>query len=125
MALEEHAPHETPAAPARILFNCSVDGGAALARLQTAAAASSGVGVQATALLTRKRGAKYRRPGQVLFGYLLSSVHVCACGYWRVKLESATKEEITDFLVSRQGSPEVPLIPTPLAARAVLGGRAV
>jgi hypothetical protein len=56
----------------------------------------------------------------VLFGYLMSSVHVCACGYWRVKLESATKEEITDFLVSRQGNPEVPLIPTHLHSQHAL-----
>ncbi len=53
-------------------------------------------------------GAGPARAEQVLFGYLMSSVHVCACGYWRVKLESATKEEIAEFLVSRQGGPEVP-----------------
>jgi hypothetical protein len=43
----------------------------------------------------------------VLFGYLASSVHFCACGYWRAKLESNTKEEIADFLGTRHADPEV------------------
>ena len=36
-----------------------------------------------------------------LFTYLISSVHVCACGYWRVKIESNTPEELQQFLVTR------------------------
>ena len=36
-----------------------------------------------------------------LFGYLISSVHVCACGFWRAKLESNTQEQLEDFLQSR------------------------
>jgi hypothetical protein len=36
-----------------------------------------------------------------LFGYLISSVHVCACGFWRAKLESNTQEQLEDFLQLR------------------------
>jgi hypothetical protein len=42
-----------------------------------------------------------------LFGYLISSVHVCACGYWRAKLESNTPEELEEFLLSRHADPQV------------------
>jgi hypothetical protein len=42
-----------------------------------------------------------------LFGYLISSVHVCACGYWRAKLESNTPEQLEEFMQSRQADPEV------------------
>ena len=61
--------------------------------------------------ISAEPGRQLGRLGQALFGYLISSVHVCACGYWRVKLESATKEEILEFLVSRQGDPEVAIHP--------------
>ena len=44
----------------------------------------------------------------VLFGYLVSSVHFCACGYWRTKLESSTREELADFLGTRRADAEVP-----------------
>jgi hypothetical protein len=42
-----------------------------------------------------------------LFGYLVSSVHVCACGFWRTKLESNTPEQLEEFLISRQADPQV------------------
>ena len=45
----------------------------------------------------------------VLFTYLVSSVHVCACGYWRVKIESSTAEDVQAFLTSRGVDPEVSL----------------
>jgi hypothetical protein len=41
-----------------------------------------------------------------LFGYLISSVHVCACGYWRAKLESNTQDEINAFLHARGADPQ-------------------
>ena len=44
-----------------------------------------------------------------LFTYLISSVHVCACGYWRVKIESSTAEDVQAFLTSRGVDPEVSL----------------
>jgi hypothetical protein len=55
----------------------------------------------------------------VLFGYLVSSVHFCACGYWRVKLEASTKEEVADFLGVRRADSEVPRphAPAPSAGR--------
>ena len=43
----------------------------------------------------------------VLFAYLLYSVHFCSCGYWRVKLETNTDEEIATFLESRKADPQV------------------
>jgi hypothetical protein len=42
-----------------------------------------------------------------LFGYLVSSVHVCACGFWRAKLESNTPEQLEEFLLIRHADPEV------------------
>ena len=41
-----------------------------------------------------------------LFGYLISSVHVCACGFWRAKLESNTQEQLEDFLLAREADPQ-------------------
>ena len=41
-----------------------------------------------------------------LFTYLISSVHVCACGYWRVKIESNTAEDLRTYLASRSVDPE-------------------
>jgi hypothetical protein len=46
-----------------------------------------------------------------LFGYLISSVHVCACGYWRAKLESNTPEELDMFLQSRGADPQARRLP--------------
>jgi hypothetical protein len=37
----------------------------------------------------------------------MSSVHFCACGYWRVKLESNSREQLDSFLTSREADPEV------------------
>ncbi len=54
----------------------------------------------------------------VLFGYLASSVHFCACGYWRMKLESNTEEEIADFLGTRRANSEVPPRTRGVAGRA-------
>ena len=41
-----------------------------------------------------------------LFGYLISSVHVCACGFWRAKLDSNTPEQLEDFMLSRSADPQ-------------------
>ena len=41
-----------------------------------------------------------------LFVYLVSSVHVCACLYWRVKIDSNDAAELQLFLVSRDVDPE-------------------
>jgi hypothetical protein len=41
-----------------------------------------------------------------LFGYLISSVHVCSCGFWRAKLDSNTPEELEEFLLSRFADPQ-------------------
>jgi hypothetical protein len=38
--------------------------------------------------------------------YLMSSVHFCACGYWRVKIESNTREQLDNFLASRDADPQ-------------------
>jgi hypothetical protein len=40
-----------------------------------------------------------------LFTYLISSVHVCACGYWRIKIESSTEEDVNAFLTTRGVDP--------------------
>ncbi len=41
-----------------------------------------------------------------LFGYLISSVHVCSCGFWRAKLDSNTPEQLDEFLQSRFADPQ-------------------
>jgi hypothetical protein len=55
-----------------------------------------------------------------LFGYLISSVHVCACGFWRAKLESNTQEQLEDFLRSRDADPQArePCTQKPMLANA-------
>jgi hypothetical protein len=50
-----------------------------------------------------------------LFGYLISSVHVCACGFWRAKLESNTQQQLEDFLQSRGADPQARRSPAVIA----------
>jgi hypothetical protein len=47
-----------------------------------------------------------------LFGYLVSSVHVCSCGFWRAKLDSNTPEQLEEFLLSRFADPQARRITT-------------
>jgi hypothetical protein len=55
----------------------------------------------------------FEMPHPSVPSYLMSSVHFCACGYWRVKLESNTRDQLDAFLASRNADPEVGMRPQP------------
>jgi hypothetical protein len=55
----------------------------------------------------------FEMPHSSVPSYLMSSVHFCACGYWRVKLESNTRDQLDAFLASRNADPEVGMRPQP------------
>ena len=46
-----------------------------------------------------------------LFVYLISSVHVCSCLYWRVKIDSNDAADLQLFLTSRNVDPEASCLP--------------